>query len=68
MLNPEVNQASYQKHVAMFSEYKLNFGKHLKYVTNKVCKSIGLLRKLQMILLRRSLVTMYKSFIRSQLD
>ena len=52
----------------MFLDNKLNFGEHLKYITNKVNKSIGLLRKLQMILPRRSLVTIYKSFIRPHLD
>ena len=52
----------------MFLDNKLNFGEHLKYITNKVNKSIGLLRKLQMILPRRSLVTIYKSFIRAHLD
>ena len=43
-------------------------GKHLKYITNKVNKSIGLLRKLQMILPKLTLVTIYKSFIRPHLD
>ena len=52
----------------MFLDNKLNFGEHLKYITNKVNKSIGLLRKLQMILPRRSLVIIYKSFIRAHLD
>ena len=52
----------------MFLDNKLNFGEHLKYITNKVNKSIVLLCKLQMILPRRSLVTIYKSFIRPHLD
>ena len=55
--NIPVNQTSYQKHFGMFLDNKLNFGEHLKYITNKVNKSIGLLRKLQMILWVRSLVT-----------
>ena len=37
----------------MFLDKKINLGEHLKYITNKVNKSIGLLRKLQMILQRR---------------
>ena len=40
----------------------------MKYITNKINKSIGLLHKLQLILPRSSLVTTYKSFIRSHLD
>ena len=30
----------------MFLDGKLNFGEHLKYITNKVNKSTGLLRKI----------------------
>ena len=52
----------------MFLDDKLNFGEHLKYIANKVNKSIGLLRKLQNLLPRRSLVTIYKSFIRLHID
>ena len=55
--NIPVNQTSYQRHLGMFLDNKLNFLEHLKYITNKVNKSIGLLRKLQMILWVRSLVT-----------
>ena len=47
--NIPVNQTSYQKHLGMFLDNKLNFGEHLKYIANEVNKSIGLLRKLQMI-------------------
>ena len=37
-------------------------------ITNEVNKSIGLLRKLQKFLPRRSLVTIYKSFIGTHVD
>ena len=33
--NIPVNQTSYQKHLGMFLDNKLNFGEHLKYITNK---------------------------------
>ena len=46
----------------------INFGKHLKSITNKLNKSIGPLHKLLMILPRQSLVIKNKSFIRSHLD
>ena len=51
----------------MFLEDKLNLGEHLKYITNKVNNSIGLLPKLRMILPRQSLVTIYKYFFRPHL-
>ena len=52
----------------MILDDKLNFGEHLKHIADKVNKSIGLLRKLQNLLPRRSLVAIYKSFIRPYID
>ena len=46
----------------------LDFNLHLKNLQSKVNKTIGLLCKRQNILPRESLVTIYKSFIRPQLD
>ena len=48
----------------MILDTKLNFQEHLKNILNKVNKTIGLLRKLQNILPRGLLLTIYKSFIR----
>ena len=47
---------------------KLDFNLQLKKVQSKVNKTIGVPRKLQNILSRESLVTIYRSFIRSHLD
>ena len=47
---------------------KLDFTEHIQNVLNKVSKAIGLLRKLQKILPRPPLITIYKFFIRSLLD
>ena len=44
---------------------KLNFQEHIKRILTKVSKTIGLLRKLQNILPRGSLLTIFKSFVRS---
>ena len=41
---------------------------HLKNILNKVNETIGLLRKLQNILPREPLLTIYKSFVRPHLD
>ena len=64
----QVTQTPYQKHVRMFLDDKLNFGDYFKYIANRFNKSIGLLRKLQKLLPRRSLFTIYKSFIRPHID
>ena len=56
--NNRVIQTPYQKHFDLFLDKKLIFDKHLRYIATKVNSSIGLLRKLQKFLPRRSLVTM----------
>ena len=47
---------------------KLNFEEHYSKVESKVNKTIGIIRKLQDVLPRSVLLTIYKSFIRSHLD
>ena len=52
----------------MFLDSKLNFNEYLKAIFQKTNKTIGLLRKLQTILPKGPLITIYKSFIRPHLD
>ena len=52
----------------MILDTKLDFQEHLKDKLSKISKTIGLLRKLQKILTRAPLLTIYKSFIRPHLD
>ena len=63
-----VPQTTLQKHLGMFLDSKLNFSEHLKTILQKTNKTIGLLRKLQTLLPRAPLITIYKSFIRPHLD
>ena len=63
-----VQQVPSQKHLGMFLFTKLNFQEHLNDTMNKDNKTIGLLRKLQTVLQRPSLVTIYKAFIKPHLD
>ena len=65
--NP-VYHVALQKHLGMFLDCKLNFEEHLKTIVNKINKTIGLLRKFQNFLPRKSLLTIYKSFIRPHFD
>ena len=51
----------------MHLDTKLNFQEHLDNV-GKVDKTIGLLRKLQAVLQRPSLINIYKAFRRPHLD
>ena len=52
----------------MILDTKLNFQEHIKNILTKVNKTIGLLRKLQNILPRESLLTIFKSSVRPHLD
>ena len=66
--NIPVAPTSSQKHLGMHLEKKLNFEEHLSKVETKVNTSVGIIRKLQNILPRVALLTVYKSFIRPLLD
>ena len=66
--NTPVNSTATHKHLGMILDSKLSYENHLQSVFSRVNKTIGLLRKFQATLPRKSLVTIYKSFIRSHLD
>ena len=55
--------SSPQRHFGMVLDTKLDFNLHLKKVQSKINKTMGL-----RLLPRESLVTIYKSIIRSHLD
>ena len=63
-----VPKTTLQKHLGMFLDSKLNFSEHLKTIFQKTNETIRLLPKLQTLLPRAPLITIYKSFIRSHLD
>ena len=58
---------SVHKHLRMLLDDTLSYEHHLKFVLNKVKRKIDLLRKFQQILPIKSLITIYKSFLRSHL-
>ena len=66
--NLPVQNASSQKNLGMILDGKLNFESHLKEKCLKFNKSISVIKKLQNILLRQALLTIYKSFVRPHLD
>ena len=66
--NVNVTQSIYQKHLGIILDSKLTFENHLNMVTTKVNKTIGLLRKIQNLLPRTALKTIYKAFVRPHLD
>ena len=66
--NIPVAQTNSQEHLGMQLDRKLNFEEHLSKVESKINKAIGIIRKLQNVLPRSALITIYKSFIRPHLD
>ena len=52
----------------MFLDFKLSFNEHLETVLAKVNRFIATLCKLQSVLPREALLTIYKSFIRPHFD
>ena len=64
--NSIVSQFPYQKHLGKFLDAWLTFEEHLKVITTKVNKTIGLLRKLRKT--RPVLMTLCKAFVRPHLD
>ena len=63
-----VSQASSQKRLGLTLDNRFTFDEDLTNVSNKISKTIGLLWKLQNILPRPALLTIYKCFIRPHLD
>ena len=66
--NIPLSNSLFQKHLGLTLDIKLNFLEHIKSITRKISKTLGLSRKFQQILPRSSLLTTNKTFVRSQLD
>ena len=66
--NTNASQSSSQKHLGVILDFKLIFDEDLKIVSLKISKTLGLLRKLQNLLPRSALITIYKAFVRPHLD
>ena len=63
-----VYQVQLQKHLGLFLDPKLSFDEHIQFILIKARKIIRLIRKLQPIIPRAALLTIYKSFLRPHLD
>ena len=66
--NIPVAQMNSQKHLGMQLDKKLNFEEHLNKLESKVNKTINIIRKLQYVVPRTTLLTIYKSFINPHVD
>ena len=66
--NNSVFHSSSQKHLGAILDSKLIFDEHQKIVSLKLNITLGLLQKLQNLLPRSTLITIYKAFVRTHLD
>ena len=66
-INISLSNSLFQKHLRLTLNIKLSFSEHIKSITKKISKTMVLLRKFQQILPSSSLLTIYKTFIRSRL-
>ena len=61
-------QATSQNHLGILIDNRLSFKEHLKLVFSKIKKPIALLCKLQCLISRSALNTIYKIYARPRLD
>ena len=66
-INIPLSNRLFQKHLRLTLNIKLSFSEYIKSITKKISKTMVLLRKFQQILPSSSLLTIYKTFIRSRL-
>ena len=66
--NIEVERTPYQKHLGLLLDEKLNFKQHVDNTILKINKGISIIKKLRHSLPRKSLLTIYKAFLRPLID
>ena len=66
--NVQVERTTYQKHLGVIHDEKLNFKEHVDSTISEVNKGISLIKKLSHSLPRKSLVAIYKVFLRPLID
>ena len=63
-----VAYCSTHKHLGMYLDEKINFGYHISEKITKASEGIGVIKKLHNVFQRRAFLTIYKCFIRPNLD
>ena len=66
--HPTTTRTSCQNHLGLYLDEKLNFSQHINIKISKANKGIGIIKRLSLILPRKSLITIYKSFNGPHLD
>ena len=61
-------EASHQKHIGIHLDKKLNFKIHIEAILIKANREISIIKKLRHTLPRKSLLTIYKAFLRPNIE
>ena len=64
----KVQLANSQKHLGLILDSKLDFNEHIDNKINKCNQVVGIMKRLSLVLSRKSLLKIYKSFVRPNLD
>ena len=64
----QVERSTYHKYLDVILDEKFNFKEHINSAISKVNKGISVIKKLRHTLPRKSLLTIYKVFLRSLID
>ena len=66
--NIHVERASSQKHLGLILDEKLNFKQHIESTIAQINKGVAVIKKFRYSLPRKSLITIYKAFLRLLID
>ena len=66
--NVQIDKCLYEKHLGLILDEKLSFKQHIDEKIEKAMKIVGTIRRLNSVLPRFSLLTIYKSFVRPHVD
>ena len=66
--NIQVERTSYQKHLGILLDEKLNLKQYIDSAIPKISKGISVIKKLRHSLPRKSLFTIHKAFLRPLID
>ena len=66
--NTQVERASSQTHLGLILDEKLSFKQHIESAIAKINKGVAVIKKLRYSLPRKSVITIYKAFLRPLID
>ena len=64
LINIQVERASSQKYLGLILDEKLNFEQYIESTIVKINNGVAVIKKLRYSLPRKSLITIYKAFLR----